>query len=262
MNNTVAHTKSVTPLEVMDTPRGKSQILNSDVTTRVERVKTYHAGFLRSYADQMSYAFLAGVELLALKETVPHGQFEQVCKECLPSIPERSRRRYAAFSEALMEQNRHVALLAREPRLITSGQIADDDKAKITKAVHQAANGKTLTEFYRDLGIIRNTLPKGGTRQITFHCPHCQAENKGFPHRDITCANAECKKKIKVTPDGPNPADTLERRNVAARDLLQLCAGNVALLLANPDVKDQPKADRDHLINLFRDAINHLTTKR
>ena len=38
---------------------------------------------------------------------------------------------------------------------ISSGKLKKQDKAVILKAVHEVADGKTLTGMYRDLGLVR-----------------------------------------------------------------------------------------------------------
>jgi hypothetical protein len=128
--------------------------LTPEIGKRVERIKTYHEGTLRAFSDQMGYAFLSGVELLALKETCD-GDFIKVCQSELPQLSNGARGRYMAFTKALIEKFPTVGNLAKQPLLITNGRIEAEASKQICKAVHDVADGKTLTEMYRDLGVIR-----------------------------------------------------------------------------------------------------------
>ncbi len=145
---------ATTTLEVMPATRTAVALALPD-EKRIERIKAFHAGTLNAFADQMSYAFLAGVEFLSLKESTVHGQFEKLCADVLGEIPKRTRCQYMSFATVLIDKSATVALLAKEPLLLTNGKVAEADAVKICKAVHDIADGKTLTEMYRDLGVIR-----------------------------------------------------------------------------------------------------------
>ena len=152
-------------------------ILPADQAARVDRIKQYHSGCMRAFGDQMGYAFLAGVELNALKEQTPHGKFLALLDTHIPEITHRTANRYQKFAEALQT---HSKLLADKPAigkkdtvsyleavnpetslqyaagaLRVDGHWNPDAVEKVLAAVHEVADGKTLTEMYRDLGVIR-----------------------------------------------------------------------------------------------------------
>jgi hypothetical protein len=147
------------PVEVF--PAEAKNAVAAELQQRVDRIKLLHAGTLRAFRDQMAYAFLAGVELLALKESTAHGDFGKLRKQYLGDIPERSQQRYMGFAEALKSKSATVADLAKQPLLLTNGQIEEQQAQKVSKAVHDFADGKTLTELYRDLGVIREPKKPG-----------------------------------------------------------------------------------------------------
>lgn len=160
MNNAPHTLEIVSPSAASAAPRETDSVL----AKHVECIKACHSGVLRAWKDQMGYAFLAGLGCLALKEKLHdekgHGHFEKFCAEQLPDLPKRTRQVYMSFCEKLIDKNATVALLAKQPRLLTTSEVAEDDAKAITKAVHDAADGKTLTELYRDLGVIRQPKPK------------------------------------------------------------------------------------------------------
>lgn len=131
-----------------------SDALN-DAKHRAVRIWTYHQGRTVAFGQQMGYAFLAGLELNQVKAQLPHGEFQPWWKKHLAELPERSGQRYMAFATALIEQNRHVADLATKPLLLAGGILDKKEEKAIVEAVYEASDSKSLTEFYRDLGLIR-----------------------------------------------------------------------------------------------------------
>ncbi|NOS70084.1 MAG: hypothetical protein HOP33_09150 [Verrucomicrobia bacterium] len=133
-----------------------TQIQKAEVNqfaAHTERIKVYDAAFHNAFSQQMGYAYLAGCELNAIKEALPHGEFMKWKAKFLPAIPHRSATQYMTFQTKLAS----VANLPTvgECRLLGNGELPEKEKEKILKAVHQAADGKTLTQLYRDLGVIR-----------------------------------------------------------------------------------------------------------
>jgi hypothetical protein len=203
-------------------PDSTIQRFNDSTDARVERIQTYHQGTLRAFEDQMGYAFMAGVEFLALKDSVPHGEFEKLCSAQLADVPKRTRCQYMSFATRLMDKSASVALLAKEPRLLTSGEIADDDRKKICRTVKDFADGKTLTELYRDIGVIRDAKKQ----QAPNKCPHCE---KAVSATAATCPH--CKKDIapKMTAE-----DIAKSRRAHSRDFFQRLTGMISLAI-NPE---------------------------
>jgi hypothetical protein len=139
--------------------------LTNTQSTRVERINDYHRNCLSSFNTQISYAFLAGVELLALKEDCRHGDFVTIREKHLPDVPYSSATRYMKFADLIGQKTHTVGFLKPERlRLLTNGELSDEQKAKILEAVYDLADGKTLTELYRDLGVIRPPKKPGGNK--------------------------------------------------------------------------------------------------
>lgn len=121
-----------------------------------ERITAYHDGVLRSFGQQMGYAFLCGLELNTVKTQLPHGQFEKWTAENLPQLPHTTAQRYRHFAEALQKHSHTLANLVHQaPLLIADGQLSEAHRTELMDAVHAVTDGKTLTEMYRDLGVIR-----------------------------------------------------------------------------------------------------------
>lgn len=120
-----------------------------------EQINTYHQGCLDSFANQMGYGFLAGITLSRAKDSLPHGHFAQWCSVYLPLIPERTARRYMSFASRLQDQSIELAELCSDPFLLTNGHFNEAQREGILKTVHDVADGKSLTDLYRDLGVIK-----------------------------------------------------------------------------------------------------------
>lgn len=119
-----------------------------------KRITSYDDGVRSAFKSQMGYAFLAGVELLNVKQCLPHGEFEQWIKANLPKLSGGSRQNYMKFAEALSKSST-IEDLRPAAFQLTNGELSESDKEKVLKGVYKAADGKTLTEFYRALGVIR-----------------------------------------------------------------------------------------------------------
>lgn len=134
-------------------------VLTKDQAAAVDRARSYHAACLKSFGDQIGYAFLAGRELAGLKDGQPHGTFMAFREAHFPEIPHRSATRYMDFHSKLAT----VANLttAGNRALLTNGELPEKDREKVLAAVHEIADGKTLTALYRDLGVIKPAAPLG-----------------------------------------------------------------------------------------------------
>ncbi len=131
------------------------QVITAAQSIRIKRIKTYHTGFHKAYGQQMGYAFLAGVELNATKAELPHGQFEKFLTANLPDISKGARHRYMLFAETLQTKFPTVGNLELNKVKVTKAGLPKGELTKVLEAVHEIADGKTLTELYRDLGVIR-----------------------------------------------------------------------------------------------------------
>jgi len=130
------------------------------------KIIEYDAGCRQAFGEQMGYAFLAGLALNRAKDLVPHGNsggpgFTKWREANLPEISERSARRYMEFSGKLIlsypavGKTATVAVFKSERLELPEGALPEQEQKAVLQAVHDAADGKTLTEMYRDLGIIR-----------------------------------------------------------------------------------------------------------
>ncbi len=122
------------------------------------KIAQYDDGFRRAYSQQMGYAFLAGLAVNRAKEILPQGKFIPWVEES--KLNRMSANRYGRFVEALIEAHPAVGKCNTAMLQISSGdgdvtKLSEEDQEQILKAVHDAADGKTLTEMYRDLGVIR-----------------------------------------------------------------------------------------------------------
>ncbi len=135
-----------------DTKTHKLEVVNP-FAAHTERIKVYHEGFQKAFSDQMGYAVLAGLELNRIKAALPHGEFMKWRAKHLPEIPHRSASRYMEFQTKLATHGQFppVANL----KLLENGELSDKDKDKVIKSVHDIADGKTLTQLYRDLDMVR-----------------------------------------------------------------------------------------------------------
>ncbi|HYE32714.1 MAG TPA: hypothetical protein VEH27_14905 [Methylomirabilota bacterium] len=146
---------------VIKSPAASLEITAStDLKQSREHVLHCHNACLRAAQDHVGYAFLAGFELQRVKAALPHGQFMNWCRENLPDVVDRTVNRYMAFAQGLAAKFDTVSNFAAEALLLTDGSLNERDRKAILEAAHEAADGKTLTELYRDLGVIRQPKEK------------------------------------------------------------------------------------------------------
>lgn len=143
---------------------GPTEIIHSELFApalqeRAARISIYHQSFEKAAQDQLGYAFLCGVELTQAKAQLKgeqgHGQFVKWREAALPQISQPTTSRYMQFAKAIAEQSKQIASLTAKPLQLTNGELPEEDRKIILKAVHDFADGATLTELYRDLNILR-----------------------------------------------------------------------------------------------------------
>jgi hypothetical protein len=173
-----------------------------------------------AFGRQMSYAFLAGAALLRAKEIIPHGKFME-WRESDLNVERSSAERYMKFAAAISKFPTVGNL--REVKLLGSGEaLTPAQQKKITDAVHDLTDGKTLTEMYRDLGVIRQPQ-----------------KPKHHPQKPVS------------------PEDELEARKLHDRDLADAWMGPLSLWrTANcADDDERPSYSREE----WNMMLNHLT---
>jgi len=124
----------------------------------VDRAKTFESGFQASSRQGVVYAFLAGLELNWLKSNLKHGEWLKFKEAHLPQIPARSATRYMAFADQIGHTVADLPTMGNL-KLLSDWKLAPEDEQKIVSAFHDNAGGKTLTELYRDTGVIRDKKP-------------------------------------------------------------------------------------------------------
>jgi len=138
---------------------GVYEVLDAAMVQLVDSAKAYHESFIQCGKQQACYAFLAGMRLTAIKDSVKHGQFTAFRETHCPEIPARTATRYMALYSKL-------ATVADLPtvgnlKLLSNGQLPEKEEQKIVKAFHENTGGKELTQLYRETGIIREAAPVG-----------------------------------------------------------------------------------------------------
>lgn len=132
------------------------EVISANQAERIDRIKQYHTGCVGAFGQQMGYAFLCGLELNAAKGELPHGSFMEWHNRYLPQLSKGSVQRYMAFATTLRGEITHaVGNLDLDKLRLANGELPEKEKEAVLKAVHKVADGKTLTELYRDLGVIR-----------------------------------------------------------------------------------------------------------
>jgi hypothetical protein len=148
-------------LTKLDPPAGTVAVCKDfDLEDSRSRILNYHENNLRAAQQQFGYQFLAGLELHRVKESLAHGQFLKWRQENIPVIPERTAQLYMHFAELLISKSATVADLTQRDSTsrclqLTNGEIPEKEKKIILEAVFEFADGRSLTELYRDLGVIR-----------------------------------------------------------------------------------------------------------
>lgn len=203
--------------------KGNTDLITKEHAEGIERIKAYHAGFEKSFGDQMGYAFLAGAELNHIKETLPHGKFMDWREAHLPEIPHRTATQYMTFQVKLATHCQFPPV--GKANILGNANLNDKDREKVLAAVHEIADGKTLTQLYRDLGVIR--------------------EKKAPQHHP---------RKEK------SPEDKIADRKQAARDLMNTCCAPLATFLLDPGdiLVELTKAERREWLDLLVQASNEI----
>jgi hypothetical protein len=145
---------------------------------RRDRIVAYHEGYITSFSQQMGYAFLCGLELALVRESLKgqqHGLWMKWREENIPHISKGSVDNYIQFSERLQAKFPTIGNLSSD-RLLTNGQITDAGKKEILQAVKEVADGKSLMDMYRELDIVKK--PKSRDEIDTSKKKQLTAEEK------------------------------------------------------------------------------------
>ncbi len=119
------------------------------------------------------YAARSGAELIQAKEACGHGQFMKWVNKHLPSIGHQCANRYMSLAEGLQAKIKTLPNYAsvRNLNLLDLPDPRDlksVEHSKVARAVQKISDGKTVTQLYLDLGIVkpRKTKSSVGTEKV------------------------------------------------------------------------------------------------
>ena len=144
--------------------------VNVDIPAHVARhvvaAEDYSAKAHASASDAVRYAVAAGCELIRIRAALP-GTFSALLRNgMLTSIPARTASNYMALAERMLPADTVRAITAPAQAEIMSPSDGSDENpidALATIPTLSADDGRTLTQLYRDYGII--TRGKQGGRR-------------------------------------------------------------------------------------------------
>ena len=125
----------------------------------------YHLVAKNSAGVAVMAAAYCGTILKRAKEMLPHGEFGKWAEQYLPLISAPTRSRYLALAEHLNAQIYHrdnfeLSDIARislpDPR-----DIHTTENNKLSLALQDIIDGRSLTDLYKDFGIIKGRVTKG-----------------------------------------------------------------------------------------------------
>lgn len=157
--------------------KGKDRTLDgkSSLDIRQKRIATYHAGVLKATAEQFVYITLCGVELIAAKAEIEHGQFMKWVEDSftdLTGFSHRTATKYMAFVERIHDKLASLGEIASGRLQLTNGELPAKEKKELLEAVREYADGKTITDLYREMDVIPKPKPK------EYHPPTLTDEEK------------------------------------------------------------------------------------
>lgn len=140
------------------------EVLAADQASRIDRIKDYHGQF-RASAEQAALAvMLCGFELTILKGTTPHGQFGGLRDRYFPEISERTTRYYMALVHVAESKSATVADLIDSALRTPHSPLPAPAQKQLTDTFREVADSKTVTQLYREAGLIKTPPPPGGFR--------------------------------------------------------------------------------------------------
>lgn len=152
--------------------KDKLDVISADQHEAVARIKTFHQNALRSQRSANVYRFLCGVELNRQKDALPHGEFGHWCETNLPFLSKGTSDRYRQLADVIKTKFPTVGImgdsLTHRMSLVGDGQLLPEKETKqINEALFDALDGKTITQFMRDEGIIRPPKDPNATERKT-----------------------------------------------------------------------------------------------
>lgn len=128
-----------------------------------DQIIALHTNSGRAAYQQIGYAFLTGQALNRRKELLPFGQWVKWCQRHLEprGLKERTARNYMAFAEALQPRLLQAPAASGIVLQLTNGEsLGAEQIATFSEAIREVANGQSLTDLYRDYGIVKDKQEK------------------------------------------------------------------------------------------------------
>jgi hypothetical protein len=122
---------------------------------RARAVNNYHNSAAAAYAQASFYAVLCGLELMAARNSVPHGEWlPWVERNC--EFERMTAHRYMALADKALPviQKRYPDLLNGAAQVAPSLMLADSRK-RLISAVSEMTDHRTIQELQLELGIIK-----------------------------------------------------------------------------------------------------------
>lgn len=148
-------------LEVEHIPKEAADALDRHKKTIAVCIKGHRTGS----AQMFGYAYLAGREILAVREVLPHGNTGNrslgICKWLaahFPTLPRRTATRFMEFADDVHANQRARAIFAKNPDLLTTGKLTVKDRAAILEIIPLVLDGKSMKQFMRDSRLLADPL--------------------------------------------------------------------------------------------------------
>ena len=140
----------------------KIAVIPKDKAEQADRIVVYCQGCKTAVGNLACYKYLGGAELLALKASCAHGEFEDLKDDISrrSTVSRSALGRMMQFAEAVQDAYPTVGFLQTH-RLLEDGKLNTQAQEKVTKFFHDETTGKTMTLFCRELGLIRQPIPPG-----------------------------------------------------------------------------------------------------
>jgi hypothetical protein len=227
-SNSVLSVSSVVQPEVIS-PQQSAAILD-----RCERGITFAVEQLqRGERMNEGWRFLLGAQMIAAKPHITHGNgegdgFQPWIAAKFPQLEYRTAANYMKFASTVLAvapkalKSETVSLFKQLPERIVEQGINDQQREAIIDLVPKLMEGQPMMQFIK----AHTEKP---ARKISFHCPHCGAENTGFIGRDITCVNRECGETITVK-ETTTPEEQIQAAIKDAEDLVKAAISSLRIV--------------------------------
>lgn len=126
--------------------------LPAETKARVDTVLMLNKATEQAEADYMLNAYLCGVELLAIKASIDHGDFMDFREQVMPEVSKSKAGRFMQFAELIQFKFPTVGNL----KLLPDSPTPERDLVKLSKALESASEGRSMSKLLRDLAEERD----------------------------------------------------------------------------------------------------------